>query len=291
MNIAVIGPGATGCLFAARFQAAGHKVCLVDYRADRVRRLQKSGIRLEYNGETLMAHPKLSPLIPPGQDLILVTTKAHSTAGLQFPPDTPILTLQNGLGNAEQISMMVGSGRVLAGTTLEAVTLLGEGHVQHHASGRTVFGSWTTCADEAALTLFEGVGFEVEKTDRPGQVIWQKVVINAGINPLTALLNVNNGRLLENSGVRMLLRDLVLEAARVAANEGYRFKQSMVEYTEQVCRDTAANTSSMLQDIRQGRKTEIDAISGEIIRRAKMASLPTPRTKVVYQLLRGLESL
>lgn len=291
MNVVVIGPGATGCLFAARFMEAGHKVHLVDYREDRIQRLQNAGIELEGQEQTLHVYPKVTLHIPGGQDLILVTTKAHATPQLQFPPDTPILTLQNGLGNAEQISRMVGSGRVLAGTTLEAATLVDEGVAKHHAAGLTTFGSWTTCPDAQAQMLFQSAGFEVALTNTPGQVIWKKVVVSSGINPLTALLQVPNGRLLEIEGIRLLLRDLVLEAARVAATEGYSFDQSLVEHTETVCRNTASNYSSMLQDIQQGRKTEIDAISGEIIRRGKEAALPTPRTQVVYQLLRGLENL
>ena len=80
------------------------------------------------------------------------------------------------------------------------------------------------------------------------------------------------------------------EAAKVAATEGYRFSGSMVERAEELCTATAENVSSMLQDIRAGRRTEIESISGEILRRATMASLPTPRTRVIYQLVRSLES-
>ena len=88
----------------------------------------------------------------------------------------------------------------------------------------------------------------------------------------------------------MLMRDLVVEAAKVALTEGYRFDQSLVELTEEICRSTASNISSMLQDIRAGRRTEIDMISGEIARRADLASLPTPRTRVITQLVRALET-
>ena len=106
---------------------------------------------------------------------------------------------------------------------------------------------------------------------------------------MTALLDVPNGRLLELREVRQLMRDLVVEATKVAATEGYRFNYSLVERAEDVCRDTAENISSMLQDVRAGKRTEIDAISGEILRRAQYASLPTPRTRVVWQLVKGLE--
>lgn len=292
MKIAVIGPGAMGCLFTARFMKAGHKVYLIDYRDDRINRLVKSGIMLDVEGGSSQhVFPNVSNMIPNGMDLILVCTKAHATGGLRFPPETPVMTLQNGLGNVEKLCDFVGSARVLAGITLEAATHISEGHSQHCGSGLTTFGAWTTCPHDKPLTLFESAGFEVEITDAPGQVIWKKVAINSGINPLTALLNVNNGRLLEMNETRQLMRDLVVEAAKVASTEGYRFDESLIEITEKVCQETMTNISSMLQDIRLGRKTEIEAISGEILRRAQHAALPTPRTRVVYQLVRGLESL
>jgi 2-dehydropantoate 2-reductase len=85
------------------------------------------------------------------------------------------------------------------------------------------------------------------------------------------------------------MRDLVVEAAKVAATEGYRFSTSLVEKTESTCRESAENISSMLQDVRKRKRTEIDALSGEIMRRAQLASLPTPRTRMVWQLVKGLE--
>lgn len=290
MKVAVIGPGAMGCLFAARMAKAGLKVHLVDHRRDRAERLERSGITLESEGKAIVERPAISTQVPSGLDLILVMTKAYSTASLRFPPDTPLLTLQNGLGNAEILSASAGSSRLLAGVTTEAATLLGEGHVRHAAAGVTTFGAWTSCAPASAATLLETAGFEVRLTDSPGQMLWEKVAINAGINPLTALLNVPNGHLLEVRELRQLMRDLVVEAAKTAATEGYRFGHSLIELTEETCRRTGENISSMLQDIRAGRPTEIGAISGEILRRAQRASLPAPRTRVIYQLVKGLES-
>ena len=290
MKVAVVGPGALGCLFAFRLSRAGNKVSLVDYRSDRADRLEASGITVESaTGTTTQRVPVVTHL-PPGQDLILVLTKAHATGNLRFPPETPVLTLQNGLGNVEALCSLVGSARVLAGTTAEAATLVAEGHTRHVASGLTRLGAWTSCSVQPVLDALRAAGFQCDSTDSPGQAIWEKAAVNAGINPLTALLNVSNGRLLQIVEARQLMRDLVVEAAKVASTEGYRFSKSLVEAAEETCRATADNISSMLQDVRAGKRTEIDAISGEILRRAQLASLPTPRTRVVYQLIRGLES-
>jgi 2-dehydropantoate 2-reductase len=278
-----------GCLYAARLARSGTTTYLVDYRSDRAARLNEHGITVEDGDETYKASPEVVTAPPPGVDLIIVLTKSHATGTLRFPPDAPVLTLQNGLGNVETLCSMVGSARVMVGVTSEGSTLLDEGHVRHAGRGPTRVGAWTSCPVEPVVDVLAAAGFNVEATDAPGQLIWEKVAVNSGINPLTAILDVPNGMIVEIKEVRQLMRDLVVEAAKVASTEGYRFPQSLVEVAEQMCRDTKDNISSMLQDVRAGKPTEIDAISGEILRRAQLASLPTPRTRVIYQLVRGLE--
>ncbi len=290
MKVAVIGPGAMGCLFAARIQQSGTEAILVDHRPERAERLDRDGIVVEVGDTRFEANPSVTTHMPTGLDFIVVLTKAYSTHTLRFPPDTPVLTLQNGLGNVEELCSIAGSARVLAGTSSEGATLLGEGRVRHAANGTTRVGSWTSCPVEPVAEVLEKAGFSTEITESPGQMIWEKAAVSAGINPLSALIGVPNGRLVEMREVRQLMRDLVVEATKVASTEGYRFERSLVEMAEEICANTADNISSMLQDVRANRQTEIDAISGEILRRASLASLPAPRTRVVHQLVRGLES-
>jgi 2-dehydropantoate 2-reductase len=290
MKVAVVGPGAMGCLYAFKLARSGNKVQIVDHRADRAAQLETGGICVENSAGKATHRIPVTTHMPTGQDLILVMTKAHSTASLRFPPETPVLSLQNGLGNVETLCGLVGSARVLAGTTSEAATLVEVGHTHHTGTGITRIGAWTSCDPEPVIAALTNAGFRCESTDSPGQAIWEKAAVNAGINPLTALLGVPNGRLLDIVEARQLMRDLVVEAAKVASTEGYRFEKSLVEIAEEICEATAENISSMLQDVRAGKHTEIEAISGEILRRAQLASLPTPRTRVVYQLMRGLES-
>jgi len=289
-KIAVIGPGAMGCLFAARLQEASLPVTLVDHDPARAQRLKAAGVTVEASNGSFTTYPEVVSSVPPDAALRIVLVKAHHTAALELESDGPVLTLQNGLNNVETLCSKVGARHVLAGVTCEAATLLGEGRVRHVASGLTKLGAWTSCPTHFAEEALRAAGFDVEVTEAPGQAIWEKVAINAGINPLTALLDVPNGRLLELREARQLMRDLVVEAVKVASTEGYRFDHSLVERTEEVCRETGENISSMLQDIRAGKQTEIEAISGEIQRRGQRAALPTPRTRVVWQLVRSLES-
>lgn len=290
MKVAVVGPGAMGCLYAAKLVKAGVECVLIDHTEERAKRLTKQGITVETGGEQETVPVRVLTRAPSGTGLVIVLAKSYATPSLTLPPDAAILTIQNGLGNVETLCSMAGSQRILAGSTSEAATLIAEGVTRHVAPGQTRFGAWTSCEPEEAHRVLTQAGFNVEITPAPGQTLWEKAAVNAGINPLTALLNVPNGRLIESRETRQLLRDLVVEAAKVASTEGYRFAQSLVERTEQVCVDTADNVSSMLQDIRAGKRTEIDAISGEILRRAQLASVPAPRTRVIYQLVRGLET-
>lgn len=290
MNVAVIGPGALGILYATRMASNGSTATLVDHDAARAKRLTLSGLTVERASDKERVRVPVTAAIPSDADFILICVKAHSTKNLQLPRNVPVLSVQNGLNNVETIAGMVGSGNILAGITTEAVTLVDEGHIRHVADGITTFGAWTDCDSAPAESALAAAGFECAITDAPGQTIWEKAAVSAGINPLTALLNVPNGQLLDVRETRELLRDLVVEAAKVASIEGYRFSRSLVEVAEDTCKKTAENISSMLQDVRAGRKTEIDAISGEILRRAERAALPAPRTRVVYQLVRGIES-
>ena len=289
MNVAIIGPGAMGCLFAGKLGQTGANIHLIDHNPDRAKRIAATGIRIDNDENSTVYQGDVSIHFPDNLDLILVCTKAHTTQHLTFPQEIPVLSLQNGLGNIEALCSQVGSALVLAGTTAEASTLLGEGHIRHVAPGKTYIGAWTSANPQPAIKLLKQAGFDVHHTDSPGQRIWEKVAVNACINPLTALLDVPNGELLDSIEIRNLLHDLVVEATKVATAEGYRFEHSLVEHAESVCRSTSKNISSMLQDIRNQKKTEIDAISGEIIRRAEQAAIPTPRTRVIYQLIRGLE--
>ena len=289
MRVAIFGPGAMGCLYGAYLSRGGHSVVLVDHDNDRAAKLAKSGITVDCAGDVWTADVETTLTAPTDVDLQIILVKAYSTERINPASDIPTLTLQNGLGNAEILCDKVGSANVLAGSTSEGAHLKNVGHVVHAGRGITTVGSWTSCPVEFTVEILSQAGFNTESTDAPGQTLWEKTAINAGINPITALINVPNGKLLEIPEARQLMRDLVVEAVKVSGTEGYRFSRSLVEVAEDTCRDTAENISSMLQDVRAGRRTEIDAITGQVLERATHAALPCPRTRVVYQLLKGME--
>jgi len=289
MKVTIVGAGALGCLFAARMAHGGVQVTLVDHKSDRCARLKQNGVALETPGNTLTTSPAVATYVPQGQDLVLICVKSYHTQSLQLPGGVPVLTVQSGLGNVETLCSMVGSSHVLAGATRVSASLAAEGRARLLTEGKTCVGSWTTCPVTAAQHAFERAGLEVEITDSPGQHLWEHAIIAAGTHPLTALVGLPTRRVLELPEARQLMRDLVVEAVKVASTEGYRFPYSLVERAEEYCEQAGAAISPMLQDVQAGRRTEIEALSGEILRRAQIAALPCPRTRVLWQLVKILE--
>jgi len=178
-------------------------------------------------------------------------------------------------------------GRVVPGITTTGATLLGPGLVRAGGEG-TISMEWNQALApiEAAL---KSAHFNVNVVEDAESLIWGKLIINAAINPLTALLRVPNGTLLERPWAHAMMRALASEAAQVAEAEKIRLPFSdPVAAAEEVARKTAANHSSMLQDALRGAPTEIDAICGAIVKIAQKHKIATPANWACWQLVTAL---
>ena len=300
MKLAVLGPGALGCLLAALLREAGAEVSLVDYRPGRVARLRLRGIQvytLEGVHRVIEVPIGLAPEVGPC-DLTIVTVKAYQTeiAARALPElmsqGGVALTLQNGLGNLEAIARTVGTHRLLAGVGLLGVTRQDEGRIIY--AGRGVIyigapsGSQVSAREVAAVVdLFRGAGLECQPREDIEAVLWEKLVINVGINPLTALLRVPNGALLKLPEAWEVAVAAAVEAQAVAQAAGLTLSGDPAARLRQVCADTAANRSSMLQDILAGRPTEIEAMNAQVATRGRALGLPTPVNDLLTLLLRA----
>ena len=300
MKVAVLGPGALGCLLAALLREAGADVSLVDYRPDRVARLRLRGIQvhsLEGGHQVIEVPIGLAPEVGPC-DLTIVAVKAYQTqTAAQALPELMsqggmALTLQNGLGNLEAIARTVGADRLLAGVGLLGVTRQEEGRIIY--AGRGVIyigapaGSQVSMIEMAAVVdLFRGAGLECQPREDIEAVLWEKLVINVGINPLTALLRVPNGVLLKLPEAWEVAVAAALEAQAVAQAAGLSLSGDPAARLRQVCTATAANRSSMLQDILAGRPTEIEALNAQVATRGRALGLPTPVNDLLTLLLRA----
>ncbi len=294
--ILIVGTGALACLFAARLTDSGVTVTMLGSWPDGLAALQADGVRLaSSSGEKRFAvRATADPAQCRGIGHALVLVKAWQTerAAAQLaaclPADGLALSLQNGWGNREALSAALGAERVALGVTTGGATLLGPGHVRPGGEGTITLGRHLRIGPLAGL--LSEAGFDVGISDNLDGVLWAKLLVNAAINPLTALLRVPNGDLLQRPPARNLMAQAALESAAVADALGLSLPiDDPVAAVEAVARRTAANHSSMLQDIRRGPATEIDAISGAIVRASETLAVPTPVNRTLWQLVRALQ--
>jgi 2-dehydropantoate 2-reductase len=302
MKLAVLGPGALGCLMAALFWEAGAQVSLADYRPERVARLRQRGIQvhtLEGGSRVVRVPIGLAAEVGPC-DLTIMAVKAYQTeaAARALPAlmsqGGMALTLQNGLGNLEVMARIAGPRRLLAGVGLLGVTRQDEGRIIYAGRGAIYIGvpagSQVTGAEVATVVdLFRQAGLECQAREDIEAVLWEKLVINVGINPLTALLRVPNGALLELAPAWEVAVAAAGEAQAVARAAGFPLSGDPAARLAQVCTATAANHSSMLQDILAGKQTEIEALNAQVSARGRALGVPTPVNDLLTRLLRAAE--
>lgn len=295
--VLVMGTGAMACLFAARLSGAGVPVWVYGTWAEGLHALDEWGVRLIDEEGQERAYPVQTVRHPEDcagalEALVLVKSWQTGRAAAQLASclaeDGMALTLQNGMGNREALIQALGARRVSLGVTTIGANLLGPGRVR--LAGEGVI-SLSAHPGLARLTgRLRAAGFVIENEPDPTALLWGKLVINAAINPITALLRVPNGELLNRPPARQLLQTIVREAAGVAVAQGIRLPYpDPVVAVETIARRTAANRSSMLQDVLRGAPTEIDAICGAIVQAGEKTGLPTPTLRAVWQLVRAIQ--
>lgn len=303
LRLAVMGAGAMGSLFGGLLARSGAEVWLIDTWAEQVTALAGQGLSIEdatgtlgMDQVTIPVQATSDPTAPGPVDLVLFFVKSYhtrsaaETARPLIGRDTAVLTLQNGLGNTENLQAVFGRERVLAGTTACGATLLGPGRVRFAGRGPTVLGEPDGPPSERAAAVvrqLEAAGLPAQLSADIGSVIWAKVLVNVGINALTALTGLRNGQLLEYPETRALMRAAVDEAAAVAVAAGAVLPwDDPVAHVEHVARLTAANRSSMLQDMDHGRPTEIDAINGAVVAAGQRLGLPVEANRALTLLVK-----
>jgi 2-dehydropantoate 2-reductase len=208
--------------------------------------------------------------------------------------DTRVLTLQNGIGNIEIIGEVVGNDRVIGGVTNQGATLLAEGHIRHAGKGETVIGridGKIPVEMRSIREIFNKAGLETRISRDIKGLLWSKLIINVGINALTAITRLNNGRLIEFEGTRKILREAVTEAIRIAKRKRIKLiYDDPLAKVEAVCEATATNVSSMLQDVLRKKRTEIDFINGVIVRQGQELGIPVPVNSILLDLVKTLEA-
>lgn len=293
MRALVAGAGAIGGWLGARLLDAGHEVTLLGRQplADAV---AAGGLQVTGLTETTVQPQVITA--PAGRyDVVFLTCKAHQTAGLGGAVaglGDVLVTLQNGLGNAEKLRRL--HECVVVALTSHGITMEAPGRLRHAGHGVMKVGPAPGIEDladaERVARWFEGAGLAPQLHAEMRGHIWQKAIVNAGINPVAALHGVPNGALLE-APLAGLSETLVREAVSLAKRARVTLPPGdLVEVTRQVCQDTATNKVSMLQDIEAGRPTEIEQITGRMVRLAETLLVSMPRSDSVYGRVKDLEA-
>lgn len=305
MKIAVLGAGALGTLVAAAL-ARECDVCVI-VRDERTERAiaSRGGVGVEGEG-TRPVRTMRGPLAKSDLAdiaLLVVAVKTYATVDAlaplreRIPHATTILSMQNGIDAARAIAAALGiRERIALGPTTEAATWLEPGFVRRTAIGTTTLGWAAGFEDGPGLDTLAGCftrcGLRANVAAPIEPFAWAKLVVNAAINPVTALANVRNGEILASSSARERAAALASEAFAVARAEtiALPFADPVIE-AERVMALTASNRSSMLQDFDMHRPSEIEAISGAILRLAARHGIDAPQTRRAYEEVRSREAL
>jgi 2-dehydropantoate 2-reductase len=295
-NILIVGTGALATLFAARLAQAGYQITMLGTWTVGLSALRNEGARLvDANGNEYQFEVQVTDNPHECSEIkhALVLVKAWQTERVAkqlkecLAQDGLAVTLQNGLGNREALVESLGGERVALGTTTTGATLLGPGLVR--AGGEGVISIEQNQNLDPVEAALRSAKFNVNIVNDAQSLIWGKLVINAAINPLTALLRVPNGKLLERPSAREMMEVLASETAQVAQAENIHLPfPDPVAAAQEVARKTAANHSSMLQDVLRGAPTEIDAICGAVVKAAQKHRIDTPANWASWKLVRAL---
>lgn len=305
MNVSIIGTGAMASLFGARLSRFAD-VALLGTWTEAVQAFRREGIHVEGEG-TFRVHAASDPDDAPPADLAILLVKSYQTeraalwAARTLKPQGVALTIQNGLGNVEILAARVGIDRAMLGVTTQGATLLGAGRVRPGGRGMTHLGflpieraaprDWS--ADSLAYevtALLNAADLSSVVSANVEALAWGKVIINAAINPLTAILRVPNGALAQADDTLELMGSIVSEAVAVAMAHHVELPYpNPFERVKAVALATATNHSSMLQDVLKARPTEIDAINGKIVEHGQAVGVPTPINATLASLVRAIE--
>ncbi|PIP18588.1 MAG: 2-dehydropantoate 2-reductase [Candidatus Omnitrophica bacterium CG23_combo_of_CG06-09_8_20_14_all_41_10] len=302
LKIVIVGPGAMGCLLAAFLSKSKEDIWFLDHSKERAAKITQTGISLEgISGNWQVKIKASADTKEIGQaDLIIICVKSYDTkqaiihSKALIGENSTVLTLQNGIGNIEIIAEAIGNEKVIGGVTNLGVTLLEVGKVRHAGKGETIIGridGKMTAQMRSIREIFNRVGLEAKISRDIKGLIWSKLIVNVGINALTAITRLQNGRLAEFEGTRRIMREAVTEAIRIAKRKRIKLTfDDPLAKVEAVAEATSTNISSMLQDVLRKKRTEIDFINGVIVRQGHELGIPVPVNQMLVDLVKTIEA-
>lgn len=309
MNVLIMGAGAIGSVVGGFMAQAGHAVTLVGREAHmeaiRARGLRISGIWGDQRVHGICVQTDTQGLGAGNYDFVLVTVKSYDTARAidavapLLSSKTLVCSYQNGLGNAETIAARIGWPRTIGARAIFGAWIPEPGHtdvtvIANPCAVGTYAPETPTEPVRVLAEAMDAAGVPTLYTDEIATVLWAKVAYNCALNPLSALLDVPYGTLLETEQTRSILREVVGELYAVGRVTGVALKPSDSEayiklLFEKLIPPTAAHYASMREDFRQRRRTEIDALNGAICRYGETAGVPCPTNTLLTRLVHARE--
>jgi 2-dehydropantoate 2-reductase len=317
MHIMIIGSGSLGLLFAAKLAPICSQLTIVTRSEGQARELTEHGIQLV---GTELQETKLAKSIvfqsyfeeisesvatvAREVDYIFLMVKQTAISSelityiqSQMTRHTYLISFQNGVGHEMKLSQAIGWDKLLFAITTEGAKRTGPTSVKHTGHGITYLGELepnnlaaTNHQHFFIVELLELAGFRAELSKNMEVRIWSKLVINAVINPLTAILRVQNGELLRSAWTLSLMKDLYQEVIRLAAAKRIELPVGLWDTVQAVCEATKTNHSSMLQDIEASRQTEVDYLNGSLVNMGNEMGLELPANSLVYRMIKAIEN-
>ncbi len=302
MRIAVVGAGAMGAIFGARFAQAGHDTHLVDVAVPLVDKINSDGITVvRGDDETVTQVPATTDPASVGPvDLVVFCVKCYHTPSAAeaarplVDSSTVVASLQNGWGNGDVLAGVFPPEQIVVGVTYNSGTVLDVGRVAHPGVGPTTVGSFTDGGNGGPERLAEALtagGLEVTVASPIRPEIWKKLILNAATLPTAALIGMNAGALTAHPDMKQLVSETAREAVAVARALGYDIdEQERIDAIHGLLERAGPARGSMLQDFEAGRRTEIDVINGAVVRAAVDKDVPVPINRAFVALVKGWES-
>ena len=300
MRIAVIGAGAMGSIYGGHL-SLHNDVYLIDTNQTVVDHINQNGLILQEDGKDVTYHPTAVTSthgIEPVDLVILFVKSLFSKAALSnnqgiIGPNTYLMTLQNGSGHEDILAEFAPESRIIIGTTEDNGAVLGLGHVRRGGSGKTNIGMLTEDKENFLAKLKEcldSCGFQGNIHENIRQLIWNKLFTNVSLSAVTGVLQVTMGFIAGNEHAWAITKQLIHEAVAVAHGLGLEAdEEDITEKVRQTSLGSPEGITSICADLRDGRKTEVNTISGSVVRASKKCGVPAPTHEMIVELVHAME--
>ncbi len=301
MRFCVVGAGAMGGVYGLSLIESGYEVNFLDVNREHINVVKENGFRLSGMGKQKVYKINISDNendFKNSSDVVLFhahttgTKSAARSAATVLKPDGYAITLQNGIGNIEALSEVLGAKRVVGGISYHSAALEDLGHVNHTNNGSTFIGELDGSISPRLKSLenvFQNALLSPEITNDILGVIWSKFIVNCGINPLCAVTGLRSGEISENTAADEMQTKILEEIMAVVKAKGIEVPHAdMITFVKDLS-GSRYNKPSMLQHIEAGRLTEIDSLNGALVSEAKALNVSVPFNQALVKMVKARE--